>query len=253
MEITLLRCPACGATLPHGIKPNEQFRCPSCGSVLVLTDAEPANQVLCSRCHSINESTNRYCINCGGVLQINCPFCYASNETDATYCVRCGANIQKAFRQKNEWLEQKKKHDAERRASLAEALARQRQAELQRLLDKLDEPHQHPYAIYCLHEYGTDAIEPLIALLTDEDPDARFGAAHTLGLMGDARAIPGLMHALSDREPSVRYWATEALGKLRATAAVEPIRKLLKDRHPGVREHAARVLQQLTAARALDI
>ncbi len=252
MEINLLRCPACGATLPQSIKPNEQFRCPSCGSVLVLTDAEPANQVLCARCRSINESANRFCVNCGSVLQTNCPFCYTPNELDATYCVQCGANIQRAFRQKNEWLEQKKKYDAERRATLEETRARERQAELERLLDKLDEPREHAYAIYCLRDYGTDAIEPLMTLLTDDDPDARFGAAHTLGLIGDARAIPELVKALSDPEPAVRWWATDALGKLNATNVLEPIRKLLKDRHSGVREHAARVLKQLTAAHASD-
>ncbi|MBI4672414.1 MAG: HEAT repeat domain-containing protein [Chloroflexi bacterium] len=250
MEINLLRCPACGATIPHGIKPNEQFRCPSCGSVLVLTDAEAANQVLCTRCQTINEATNRFCVNCGSTLQANCPFCYAANETDAVYCVSCGANIKKAFAQKAEWLAQKKAYDQDRRAALQQAEQARRRADLEQLLEKLDEPAQHPFAIYCLHEYGTDAVEPLIALLQDDDPDARFGAAHTLGLIGDERAIPGLINALADKEPAVRYWAAEALGKMHATSAAGALQKLLKDRHAGVRQHAALVLRQLTGERA---
>ncbi len=247
MEINRLRCPACGATAPANLKPNEQFRCPSCGSTLVLTDTNPADQVLCARCHSINAATNHYCANCGGVLQINCPFCYTPNETDATYCVRCGANLQKALKQKVDWLARKKQNDLERRAALEQTLARERQADLQRLLEQLDEPAQHPFAIYCLREYGTDAVEPLIALLSDDDPDARFGAAHTLSLIGDARATPHLIQALSDPEPAVRWWAVEALGKLRAVEAKAELAKLGRDKHRGVREHAAAVLGQLSA------
>lgn len=247
MEINRLRCPACGATAPESVKPNEQFRCLSCGSVLVLTDTHPADQVLCTRCNTINEANNHYCINCGSVLLITCPFCYALNEHGATYCVRCGANIQKALQQKAEWLAQKKQHDAERRAAIEQARVREKQAHLDRLLKDLDEPANHPYAIYSLREYGTDAVEPLIALLRDDDPDARFGAAHTLGLIGDARATPALVQALSDPEPAVRWWAADALGKLRAADAKSEITKLLKDKHRGVREHAAQMLRAIDA------
>lgn len=245
MEINPLRCPACGATAPANIKPNEQFRCPACGSVLVLTDTQPADQVLCGRCHTINDATNHYCANCGSLLQINCPFCYTPNETDATYCVRCGANIQKALKQKAEWLAQKRNYDAERRAAMEQAAAREKHADLERLLQDLDEPVNHPYAIYCLREYGTEAVEPLITLLGDDDPDARFGAAHTLGLIGDARAVPALVRALSDPEPAVRWWAADALGKLRATDAKAELGKLRQDKHRGVREHATTVLREL--------
>jgi phage FluMu protein Com len=246
MEINRLRCPACGATAPSDIKPNEQFRCTACGSVLVLTDTEPPDQVLCTRCQTINDGANRFCTHCGNTLQANCPFCYTPNEFNATYCVQCGANIEKAFQQKAEWLAQKRQSDAERRAALEQALAKQRRTEMERLLDKLDEPSEHAFAIYCLREYGTDAVEPLIALLRDDDPDARFGAAHTLGLIGDTRAVPQLINALSDPEPAVRWWAADALGKLRATDAKPEISKLLKDKHRGVREHAASVLRQLS-------
>ena len=244
MEMNLLRCPACGATAPVNIKPNEQFRCPSCGSVLVLTDAEPANQILCTRCQTINDGTNRFCINCGSALQANCPFCFAVNESNATYCVRCGANIEKAFQHKAAWLDEKKQHDDERRAALAQAAAKERQAEMQRYLDELDEPSEHAYAIYCLRQYGSEAVEPLIALLTDDDPDARFGAAHTLGLIGDTRAIPALVNALADPEPAVRWWAVDALGKLRATNALPELEKLRKDKHHGVRAHAQQIIEQ---------
>lgn len=252
MKMNLLRCPACGATAPADIQPNAQFRCPACGSVLVLTDTQSVDQLLCARCQTINDAANRFCVSCGNALQVNCPFCYTPNETNAVYCIRCGAHIQKALQRKNAWLAEKKQNDVERRAAWQQALAQERRADLERLLEQLDEPSQHTFAIYCLREYGSDAVEPLIKLLRDDDPDARFGAAHTLGLIGDARAIPELVKALSDPEPAVRWWATDALGKLNATNVLEPIRKLLKDRHSGVREHAARVLKQLTAAHASD-
>jgi HEAT repeat protein len=63
-------------------------------------------------------------------------------------------------------------------------------------LDDLDEPANHPFAVYCLNQLGSEAVEPLMNLLrTDDDPDARFGAAHALGGIGDPKAIPALMDA----------------------------------------------------------
>jgi ribosomal protein L40E len=223
---------------------------------LVLNDADQDDQIACPQCRTINEMSSKYCSKCGALLKVSCPFCYAANPIGAVYCERCGANLQKAAQRRNDWLTEKRKHDAERVAAWEQAEAESREAAMHRLLKSLDEPANHAFAIYCLREYGTHAVEPLINVLrTDADPDARFGAAHTLGIIGDAAAIPALIDALSDPEPAVRYWAVDALGKLGAEAAVKAIGKLLKDRHQGVRAHAAEALRRIgtpQAKRALE-
>ena len=76
----------------------------------------------------------------------------------------------------------------------------------------------------------------LIKLLTSKDPDTRFGAARTLGDIGNQRAITELVKVLDDPDASVRYWAVDALGKLHADEAVEAIRKLLKDKQPSIKQ-----------------
>ena len=55
-------------------------------------------------------------------------------------------------------------------------------------------------AIYRLHQFGANAVEALINHLSDDDPDARFGAAQTLGLIGEQQAIQPLIRALADSE-----------------------------------------------------
>ena len=90
-----------------------------------------------------------------------------------------------------------------------------------------------------------------ILVITALCPDARFGAAHTLGLIGDRKAIPGLIRALKDSEPAVRYWAADALGKLRAEEAIGPLAELLHDNHKRIKDHAAEALQQIGSPAAL--
>jgi hypothetical protein len=97
----------------------------------------------------------------------------------AIHCQGCGANLDKAAQRRREWLAEKQAHDAERLAAWKCAEAESRKVEMQRLLDSLDEPASHSFAIYCLQKYGTQAVEPLRRVLkTEDDPDARFGAAH---------------------------------------------------------------------------
>jgi HEAT repeat protein len=103
-------------------------------------------------------------------------------------------------------MEQERQSQAERIAAWKQAEAESRKRRLEELLHDLDEPENHSLALYCINQYGSEAVEPLMSVLrTDDDPDARFGAAHALGSIGDPRAVPALMDALSDPEPAVRY------------------------------------------------
>jgi HEAT repeat protein len=56
-----------------------------------------------------------------------------------------------------------------------------------------------------------DAIDPLIAALSEAAPEIRQSAAYSLGLIGDPRARPALEQAKSDSDELVRFFAEEAL------------------------------------------
>jgi hypothetical protein len=254
MQVHALNCPTCGAPAPDDILlSGQQFRCEACGSILVLLDVNEEDSVLCPDCRQRNPLLNRHCSACGTTLQVDCPFCYKANPVDAVHCAGCGADLRRAFSRKRDWLAEKRRHDEERLQAWKRAEVDSRNAGIQRLLDELDEPENHSLAIYCLRNYGDHAVEPLIETLkTDEDPDARFGAAHALGLIGDPRAVPALVGALADPEPAVRHWAVEALGKMQAHHAVEAIARLLKDPHEGVRDRARETLERMGTPEALQ-
>ena len=57
-----------------------------------------------------------------------------------------------------------------------------------------------------------EGVQPLVALLTDADPEVRQMAAFALGLIGDKRARDPLVAALGDPSPLVQGSAAEALG-----------------------------------------
>ncbi|MGB9927267.1 MAG: HEAT repeat domain-containing protein [Methanosarcina sp.] len=60
---------------------------------------------------------------------------------------------------------------------------------------------------YSLGQMGEPAVEPLIKLLCDEDPEVRIRAAEALGKIGDKRAIKPLSEALNDENEGVRTFA----------------------------------------------
>jgi HEAT repeat protein len=64
---------------------------------------------------------------------------------------------------------------------------------------------------------GEPAVEPLIALLKDENPLSRSLAAQGLGRLGDKRAINALKAALDDHDQSVRDSAAEAIRAIQRT------------------------------------
>jgi uncharacterized protein YbaR (Trm112 family) len=252
MKLDLLNCPACNSPLEADISPNQPFNCPACGSAIVLTDWTKTGQLVCAKCSKVNGGANKFCDSCGAVLQAGCPFCYTQNSVTAMNCKKCGANLQRAWKRQQTWLTQNEKHEAERKEALQKAAESQADY-LRRLLIQLNEPENHPAAISGIRLFGKDAVEPLINLLTSEDPDARFGAAKTLGDIGDKRAIPGLTTALSDPEGVVRFWALDALGKLKADEAVEAIGKLLRDKQQSIRNLAREVLTEIGTPNAMQV
>lgn len=252
MKLNLLNCPSCNSPLGSDISPNRPFHCPACGSAVVLTDWTQTGQLICARCGTVNGATNRFCEQCSAVLQAGCPFCYTLNDVATVHCRKCGANLQRAWQRQQTWLTQREKYETERKEALQKA-AESEAAYLARLLLQLNEPENHPAAIPGIRIFGTEAVEPLIRLLTSEDPDARFGAAKALGDIGDRRAIPALIRALDDPEGAVRFWSLDALGKLKAEEAVETIGKLLQDPRESIRNLAREVLIQIGTPNATRI
>jgi HEAT repeat protein len=251
MKIDIICCPSCGSSLGESYTPYQQFKCPSCGSMLVFTDWTDEGQVICDKCGTVNSSESKFCSRCATILQSGCPFCYTLNDLDAAACRRCGANLHTAWERQRSWLSDKLRHDTERRAALKQAMEKSQKNEINHLLVQLEEPDNHPMAIFCLQQFGASAVDGLIQALRSPDVDARYGAAHTLGMIGDTRAAPALIAALGDPEAAVRYWAVDALGKLRAEAAIPALAGMFKDRSKNVRERAALALEQIGTPAAL--
>ncbi len=63
-------------------------------------------------------------------------------------------------------------------------------------------------------EIGGPAVEPLIAVLTQQSKDVRKGAAKALGKIGDTRAVDPLLAALGDADASGGEPFARALGDL---------------------------------------
>jgi DNA-directed RNA polymerase subunit M/transcription elongation factor TFIIS len=255
MRIEKLACPSCGAPLSGDFLPNQQFECGKCGSVLLLTDLETSHTIICPDCRAPNHEEMRFCSNCGGTLKIDCVLCHTENRIDVTHCAHCGANLERARAKREEMLDIRQRLLEERAQVLREKETRQNQEKLERLIAELDEPEKHEFAIFQLQTMGDVAIDALTeTLLTDTDPDARYGSAialgricadHNLKALDRAKAAKSLVKALTDNEPAVRFWSAEALGKFKNKIALEPLAALLKDRHKGVRQQAQASLDRL--------
>jgi HEAT repeat protein len=101
-------------------------------------------------------------------------------------------------------------------------------------------------------EIGAPAVEPLIAVLKDNDSDVRKAAIGALMKIGDARATEPLIAALKDSDWQVRRSAAEALAKIGDARATEPLIAALKDSNWQVRRSAAEVLAKIGDARATE-
>lgn len=107
-------------------------------------------------------------------------------------------------------------------------------------------------AIEALALLGSQAVEPLLSLLTTKDPDVRKFAVDVLGDIRDGRAVPGLIERLKDGDENVRVAAAEALGKVRDRRAVDALIASLAANDQGWLDYAAaEALGEIGDARAL--
>jgi HEAT repeat protein/beta-lactamase regulating signal transducer with metallopeptidase domain len=88
----------------------------------------------------------------------------------------------------------------------------------------------------------TTVVNALIARLKDENAGVRRAAAHSLGQLGDPRAVQPLIVVLADSDAEVRSAVVEALADLEDPRAIGPIAGLLKDPVTDVRHTALSAL-----------
>ncbi len=95
---------------------------------------------------------------------------------------------------------------------------------------------------------GADALDDLIAGLSDEDASVRYWSATGIGNIGSAAAVASsaVSAAMADPSPSVRIAAARAVAKLGdAEAAIETLRRELASPHQWGRLAAAIVLDEM--------
>ncbi|HTY90739.1 MAG TPA: HEAT repeat domain-containing protein [Methanocella sp.] len=80
-----------------------------------------------------------------------------------------------------------------------------------------------------LIDAGSSAVEPLVSALKFDNWRVRGNAAWTLGEIGDARAVNGLVEALDDSVPEVRATAGRALVNI-GRPSIGPLLKLIEKR-----------------------
>lgn len=265
MKIESLTCPNCGAPLYDlDLSGQKQAMCDSCGVPLIFTAEEKIlAPIACPKCRALNSEELRFCVNCGDPIKIDCVVCHTANRIDVWNCANCGANLRRAKIRRKESLDTRQRLQRERNRAFQEKLERQQQHKLQRLLDALDEPENHEFALYQINQMGVKAVEPLIeTLLEDADPDARYGSARALGhicqqpdvkVLIKSRAVKALIEALADPEAAVRFWSAEALGQCGSSLAVEPLGDLLQDQHKEVRQQARDSLRTIDNERARQL
>ncbi len=97
-------------------------------------------------------------------------------------------------------------------------------------------------------EFGTAAVEPLIALLQAESREVRHGALSALREIGDGRACDSFIVCLKDEDPAIRASAAGGLGELGDGRAATPLCGCLEDPERSVSQSAEHALVQLGSA-----
>jgi hypothetical protein len=117
-------------------------------------------------------------------------------------------------------------------------------AEFDQLQEKLIDldPAVRKGVVMDLIQFGEVAIDPLIALLMDDEPDVRVHAATALGWVGGREAIRPLLVALNDQDTQVRRYAARAMCWIVDESAVDGLIEVLDDEDNYVRCYAARAL-----------
>jgi HEAT repeat protein len=101
-------------------------------------------------------------------------------------------------------------------------------------------------------DFGSVAVEPLIAELEDPTSPNRLVVIHSLGRMGDARVIKPLLAAVSDPDPNIRFAAVDALNGVGEPDVVAGLINALKDPSKNVRAVAAAALGSASDATAVE-
>jgi hypothetical protein len=127
-------------------------------------------------------------------------------------------------------------------------------AEFMRLQEQLidPDPNLRKSVVMELLQYGEMAVDPLIALLMDEDSDVRIHAATALGWIGGQDAVQPLTVALKDPNPYVRRYAARALCWVVDEMALDDLIEALQDEDSYVRQYAARALGWSQNARGIS-
>jgi HEAT repeat protein len=104
-----------------------------------------------------------------------------------------------------------------------------------------------------LKPLGEPALAALIEALQHDHARIRSGAAKTLGLFGDPRAVPPLVAALPDGDHSVREAVLNALGELGDKRAIAPILALAEQHQSIANWHTLAALRNLEAEEAIPL
>jgi len=123
------------------------------------------------------------------------------------------------------------------------------------LIAELDDPRcpNRRDVIQSLGQIGdARAIRPLVAAVSDPDPNIRVAAVDALSGVGAPDVVAGLINALNDPSKHVRAVAAAALGKAGDAAAVQPLLAVLTDEDWAVRKAAGDALARLRDKRAVE-
>lgn len=108
-------------------------------------------------------------------------------------------------------------------------------------------------AALTLAAFPPEAVLPvLLKALEYKRPSVRANAAWSLGLVGDSKALHGLVKHLWDEDVEVRREAVLALGRLKNPESVEPLRKVLASKMDvSIIYDAARALGDIGSTEAI--
>lgn len=99
---------------------------------------------------------------------------------------------------------------------------------------------------------GESAIEPLLELLVDNNPDYRKTAADLLGSINSDKAIRPLIKAMHDPMREIQMQAYLALRKIRHPDSIEPLIAFMPSQSPEVRKDIVELLGFIKDKRAAD-
>ena len=104
-------------------------------------------------------------------------------------------------------------------------------------------------ALESLRVFGDALIEPVIALLSDPDPEIRSAAVGIAGAFADPRIVPATIPLLKDVDWWIRLAAADTLGNIKDPRAVDALIEALAD--PEAKWSAVEALGKIGDMRAL--